>query len=118
MTQAFVSPERLNAALMPAIRAALADAISRCCAVRGDTDENRAALIEECAALSIEHQRDLIEHFNDQTRLFTTAGITGSAAVNAAQPSAAGRAAAGHPGDAQGAMPPAVPQPADHRAEV
>ncbi|MES2101673.1 MAG: hypothetical protein V4569_17745 [Pseudomonadota bacterium] len=45
---------------------ALFDAINRCCAVRGDDDANRAALILESIALPAWEQRELRDHFNEE----------------------------------------------------
>lgn len=43
--------------------AALIDAVSRCCEVRGDDDANRTALIAECLTLTPRQQEDMHEHF-------------------------------------------------------
>ena len=53
--------------------AALTAAINACCAVRGDDDRNRAALIAESSGLSLKHQRDLIEHFREQAAIWRAA---------------------------------------------
>jgi hypothetical protein len=59
---AFASPcnTQLRA---PRITSALVAAINRTCDVRGDNDGNRAALIADAMALSIDLQADLLAHF-------------------------------------------------------
>lgn len=47
----------------PGLAEALAGAIRHCCAVRGDSPENQADLLAECAALPPESQADLLAHF-------------------------------------------------------
>lgn len=61
-------PWECNTPLLPeqvplGLPAALADAIRRCCAARGDAHENTAGLLAECAALPTESQADLMAHF-------------------------------------------------------
>lgn len=57
-------PELLAAVHEAEVLAAdLIAAINRCCDVRGDSDRNRAGLIEESGDFTPDHQRDLIEHF-------------------------------------------------------
>ena len=68
--------ETVGADLIAAIRA--------CCAVRGDSDFNRDALIAEAASLSREHQLDLIAHFNEQAA--TWRAVSASGRVPAATP--------------------------------
>ena len=51
----------------------LVDAINRCCDLRGDDDRNRDGLIAEAADYSVEAQRDLIEHFANETAIWRAA---------------------------------------------
>ena len=55
----------------------LIDAINRCCAVRGDSDFNRDALIAEAGDYSTAAQCDLIEHFLSEAAIWRAA--TGAA---------------------------------------
>ena len=57
--------------------AKLIEAINRCCAVRGDTDANIAGLIAEARDFTVEAQRDLTEHFNEQAAIWRR--VTGAA---------------------------------------
>lgn len=57
----------------PATKAALAIAIDRCCALRGDEDSHRRVLADECLALPERNQRELIEHFEEQARIWERA---------------------------------------------
>ena len=41
-------------------------AINRCCDVRGESAGNRAGLITEAADFTLDHQRDLADHFNGE----------------------------------------------------
>jgi hypothetical protein len=63
---AFASPcnTQLRA---PRITSALVGAIHRTCDARGDDDANRAALIADAVALSIDMQADLLAHFTVET---------------------------------------------------
>lgn len=54
-----------------ALAVALAAAINRCCDARGDDDANRAALLQECAGQSPEHQADLLAHFTIEAARLT-----------------------------------------------
>jgi hypothetical protein len=49
---------------------ALRQAINRCCDVRGDDHENRAALIRECCTLPPDGQADMTEHFEREAIRF------------------------------------------------
>ena len=55
----------------------LIDAIKTACRLRGDTDANIAGLIAESAGLSMAHQLDMTEHFNEQAAIWRAA--TGAA---------------------------------------
>lgn len=57
--------------------AALVNAINRCCAARGDTEANRAALIAECAELTTSEQIDMTEHFEAETAIWLRAARGG-----------------------------------------
>ncbi len=57
--------------------AALVKAINQCCAARGDTEANRAALIAECAELTPTEQADMIDHFNAETAIWRRAARGG-----------------------------------------
>jgi TubC N-terminal docking domain len=57
--------------------AALVKAINQCCAVRGDTEANRAALIAECAELDPREQADMTEHFNAEAKIWQRAARGG-----------------------------------------
>jgi hypothetical protein len=57
--------------------AALVKAINQCCAARGDTEANCAALIAECAELTPAEQTDMTEHFNVQTAIWQRAARGG-----------------------------------------
>lgn len=52
-----------SALTAPRVAQALVAAINRACNLRGDDDANRAGLIAECHALSLEQQIDMLEHF-------------------------------------------------------
>lgn len=56
---------------------ALVDAINQCCAARGDTEANRAALIAECAELTPAEQVDITDHFNAETATWLRAARGG-----------------------------------------
>ena len=58
---------------------ALAAAIRRCAIVRGDSDENVAALIAESRDLTPAQQVDMTEHFDQQTAIFSAADGRGAA---------------------------------------
>ena len=60
---AAVRAEKAELMMLVELRAALAAAINRACAARGDDDANRIALLAECAERSPEDQADLIAHF-------------------------------------------------------
>ena len=62
-----------------AVAADLIGAIGRCCAVRGDDDRNRDALIAEAADLTPELQRDATQHFEQEAAVWAAA--TGRGAV-------------------------------------
>lgn len=51
----------------------LMSAIDRCCAARGDTDANRAALIVECCAYPAWEQADLLDHFTTEAERWEAA---------------------------------------------
>ena len=46
--------------------AALVESIRRCTELRGDTEDNRAALIAEAASLTPREQQDMREHFDEE----------------------------------------------------
>ncbi len=54
-------------------RAALAASINRTCDLRGDDDANRAGLLAECGALSLSEQAEMLEHFDEQARMWAAA---------------------------------------------
>jgi len=51
----------------------LASAINAACLWRGDTEANRTALLAEATDLSLAHQIDLAEHFEDVARIWQAA---------------------------------------------
>ena len=51
----------------------LATAINAGCLARGDTEANRTALLREATDLSLAHQIDLAEHFEDVARIWQAA---------------------------------------------
>ena len=55
---AVMEAERATAALIASINA--------CCAIRGDSERNRAGLIAEVGDFKPDHQRDLTEHFDTE----------------------------------------------------
>ena len=74
MERGSVSEPKNNTRQDPATtNADLIAAIKDCCAVRGDDDRNRAALIAECASLSREHQRDMLAHFSSEAAIWRAA---------------------------------------------
>jgi hypothetical protein len=64
-----VSPE----VLAELKRRALVAAINTACNRRGDSEENRLALIRECIELTIPQQEDLTGHFQEVARCWTAA---------------------------------------------
>ena len=65
----------------------LVDAINRCCDLRGDDDRNRDGLIAEAGDYAVDAQRDLIEHFANETAIWSQAtGQSSQPAAPAAQP--------------------------------
>lgn len=58
--------------------AALVKAINKCCAARGDTEANRAALIAECAELTPAEQADMREHFEGEAAIWQRAARGGN----------------------------------------
>jgi len=59
-----------------AVTSALVQAIHRACDVRGDSDTNREALIQECTALPRAQQAEMQEHFNSEaTRWEKASGV-------------------------------------------
>ena len=65
----------------------LVDAINRCCDLRGDDDRNRDGLIAEAGDYAVEAQRNLIEHFANETAIWAqAAGQSSHTAALAAQP--------------------------------
>ena len=59
------------------VAADLIAAIRTCCAVRGDDDRNRDALLAESASLSREHQLDMTAHFLSEAAIWRR--VTGAA---------------------------------------
>jgi hypothetical protein len=55
------------------VSAGLANAIARCCDVRGDDEANRAALLAESENLDEDMQAEMQQHFEDQARMWRRA---------------------------------------------
>jgi hypothetical protein len=52
---------------------AIVISINRACALRGDAEANRRALIAECTQLPPNKQTDLVEHFDQEARIWARA---------------------------------------------
>ena len=57
----------------PATKATLVASINQCCSLRGDEDDHRRALTDECLMLPESTQCDLIEHFDTQAHFWKRA---------------------------------------------